>query len=161
MIKNYSIYTLSVAVVLIATLLSCEKNQSSNIEVYIESIPGSKYHQQNGTWWGYNQQKIVRFENKVYMTVVENDNLVNGLPNASNPSTVYLYCKTDNGPWVKGEGIPTSRPANILVDSKGTIHLIVFEPTETDPSENGSLGKLKHYSFPMLKVAIFLPTLLI
>lgn len=148
MIKKYSIYTLSVAVVLIAILLSCEKNQSSNIEVYIESIPGSKYHQQNGTWWGYNQQKIVRFENKVFMTVVENDNLVNGLPNASNPSTVYLYCKTDNGPWVKGEGIPTSRPANILVDSKGTIHLIVFEPTETDPSENGSLGKLKHYSFP-------------
>ena len=148
---NLSKYNFTILLFLTIILFCCKKNDSSNINVHIESIPGSKYHQENGTWWGYNQQKIVRFENKVFMTVVDNDNLTNGLPNASNPSTVYLYCKTGNGPWVKGAGIPTSRPANILVESKGGIHLIVFEPTETDPSENGSLGKLKHYTFPNAK----------
>ena len=148
---NLSKYNFTIFLFLTIILFCCKKTDSSNINVHIESIPGSKFHEQNGTWWGYNQQKIVRFENKVFMTVVDNDNLTNGLPNASNPSTVYLYCKAGNGPWVKGAGIPTSRPVNILVDSKGCIHLIVFEPTETDPTENGSLGKLKHYSFPNAK----------
>jgi hypothetical protein len=148
---NLRKYNSTIFLLVTLILFGCKKTDSSTIKVHIESIPGSKYHEQNGTWWGYNQQKIVRFENKVFMTIVDNDNLSNGLPNANNPSTVYLYCKTGNGPWVKGAGVPTSRPANILVDSKGCIHLIVFEPTETDPTENGSLGKLKHYSFPNAK----------
>jgi hypothetical protein len=131
-----------------AVAVACKKKSNSSINATMEIIPGSKFHEQNATWWGYNQQKIVRYGNLVFMTVVENDNLSLGLPNASNPSTCFLYAKNFNGPWTKGAGVPCSRPANILVDSKGGIHLIVFQPTEVDPSENGSLGALLHYHFP-------------
>ena len=134
---NLSKYNFTILLFLTIILFCCKKNDSSNISVHIESIPGSKYHQENGTWWGYNQQKIVRFENKVFMTVVDNDNLTNGFPNANNPSTVYLYCKTENGPWVKGAGIPTSRPANILVDS---IELIVDHTPGTSETVNIRIG---------------------
>lgn len=128
--------------------LSCKKKESNTIDVQFETIPGSQFHSPNGTWWGYNQQKIVRFNSRVFMAVIENDNLVNGFPNALNPSIAYIYTKTDQGSWLKGAGLPTSRPVNLLMDSEGILHVIVFEPTEVDPTENGSLGKLKHYWFP-------------
>ena len=142
----------SLAFCVIFFISSCNKDKvplSNYLEqITFETIPGSTYHDQNATWWGYNQQKIVRFEDKVFMAVIENENLVNGYPNANNPSTAYIYCRTNQGNWVKGAGIPTSRPVNLLIDSHGLLHVIVFEPTEINPSENGSLGRLKHYWFP-------------
>ena len=129
-------------------LSACKKKNNSNIHAYVEVIPGSTYHQENGTWWGYNQQKIVRYQNRVFMAVVDNQNLDLGYPNASNPSTVYIYSKQSDALWIKGAGFPASRPVNLLMDSEGCLHVFVFEPTENNPSENGSLGKLQHYWFP-------------
>lgn len=129
-------------------LSACKKKNNSNIHAYVEVIPGSTYHQDNGTWWGYNQQKIVRYQNRVFMAVVDNQNLDLGYPNASNPSMVYIYSKQSDALWIKGAGFPTSRPVNLLMDSEGCLHVFVFEPTENNPSENGSLGKLQHYWFP-------------
>jgi len=126
---------------------ACKKKNDANFDSFIEVIPGSKYHQENGTWWGYNQQKIVRFHDFVFMAVVDNQNLDLGYPNASNPSTVYIYRKHAEANWIKGMGFPTSRPVNLLMDSEGCLHVFVFEPTELNPAENGSLGKLKHYWF--------------
>lgn len=136
-------------VLFVSVLGACKKKTSdTSIHFFSELIPGSKYHQENGTWWGYNQQKIVRFQNRVFMAVVENENLDLGLPNAGNPSMVYLYAKTGDQSWSKGVGFPTSRPVNLLMDSEGCLHVFVFEPTENSPTENGSLGKLKHYWLP-------------
>ena len=38
----------------------------------IQSIPGSMYHQPQGTWWGYNQKKVARRGDRVFMYVMEN-----------------------------------------------------------------------------------------
>jgi hypothetical protein len=132
----------------LSALGACKKKNCPDIPTLVEVIPGSTYHQENGTWWGYNQQKIVRYQNRVFMAVVDNQNLDSGYPNASNPSTVYIYTKHSNDHWVKGAGFPTSRPVNLIMDSEGCLHVFVFEPTENNPSENGSLGKLQHYWFP-------------
>ncbi len=128
----------------------CEKIiLPSSIDVFYEQIPGSKNHGPNGTWWGYNQSKIVRYENSVYMYVIENENIdSNPNPNASNPSKMAIYRKEGDGTWQKGARFNTSRPGNILIDSEGIVHLIVFEPTYTLSTENGSYGRLKHYWLP-------------
>lgn len=131
-------------------ITGCKKGiVDSPVDVYYEQIAGSKNHGPNGTWWGYNQSKIVRFENTVFMCVVDNQNIDNNPnPNATNPSKLVLYKKEGNNSWQPGAMLNTSRPGNILIDSEGIVHLIVFEPTYTLSTENGSYGKLIHYWFP-------------
>lgn len=143
-------------ILLIVQLSGCNKGpnppSSTSINVTYEQIAGSKNHGPNGTWWGYNQSKIVRYGSSVYMYVIDNTNIdSNPNPNASNPSKIVIYKKEGDNAWQKGASLNTSRPGNILVDSDGIVHLIVFEPTYTQPSENGSYGKLKHYWFPNCK----------
>jgi len=147
MIRNIAI------IFFLIQLGGCEKNiTTSSINLYYEQIPGSKNHSPNGTWWGYNQSKIVRSGSAVYMYVIDNQNIdSNPNPNASNPSKIVLYRKDGDNAWQKGSSFNTSRPGNILIDSEGNVHLIVFEPTYTLSSENGSYGKLKHYWFPNSK----------
>lgn len=84
---------------LLFSLSSCEKDSTSySIQIFHEAIPGSKYHGPNGTWWGYNQSKIVRKGANVFMYVIENENLdINQNPNASNPSKIVLYGKYGEG----------------------------------------------------------------
>ncbi len=144
-------FTVRSIVIIFMFLLSnaCSKIPTTSVEIFYEKIPGSKNHGPNGTWWGYNQSKIIRYGNSVYMYVVENENIDNNPnPNATNPSKIAIYRKEGNGSWQKGASFNTSRPGNILVDSDGVVHLIVFEPTYIKPDENGSFGKLKHYWFP-------------
>jgi len=146
-------FELSVIILGIVILSCCEKSiATSPISVFSEQIPGSKNHSPNGTWWGYNQSKIVRYGSSVYMYVIENQNIdSNPNPNASNPSKIVLYRKDGESAWQKGASLNTSRPGNILIDTDGMVHLIVFEPTYTLSSENGSYGRLKHYWFPNSK----------
>lgn len=119
---------------------------SVSIDLMYEKIPGSTHHSPNGTWWGYNQSKIVRKGDYVFMAVVENDNIDNGDPNADNPSHMAIYVKEGDGDWTKGASFPCSRPGNVVIGSDGILHAIVFEPTSLQ--DNGSIGKLMHYSFP-------------
>jgi len=152
--KSATIVFLNRVLCLLTLLLigGCEKIEVSSVAVFSEQIPGSKNHGPNGTWWGYNQSKIVRYGSTVYMYVVENENIDNNPnPNATNPSKIAIYRKEGEGAWQKGTSFNTSRPGNILMDSEGIVHLIVFEPTYTLPSENGSYGRLKHYWFPNCK----------
>lgn len=116
------------------------------IEIFYEEIPGSKYYSHNATGWGYNQSKIVRYGNRVFMGVVDNDNVADGDPNVTNPSKFCIYQKEGEDQWVKGAELNTSRPGNILVDSDGVLHAIIFEPICS--TDNGSKGKLIHYWFP-------------
>lgn len=108
--------------------------------VFYEKIPGSSFHGPDATWWGYNQSKIVRFNSRVFMYVIDNQDSKN-----STLSKLVVYQKEGNGPWQSGISFPTSRPGNILVDSKGVLHAFVFEPT--DVKKNDSIGKLVHYWF--------------
>jgi hypothetical protein len=103
-------------------------------------IKACKNHSPDGTWWGYNQSKIVRFGNTVYTYVIHNDD------DPATPSKFTIYKKEGDEKWQKGVDFPTSRPGNILVDSTGVLHAFVFEAT--DMVENDSLGKLMHYFFP-------------
>ena len=88
--------------------------------VLVEPLPGS-VNQFNGTWWGYNQTKLVRRGNRVVTYVIKND-----VP-AGTALEFTLYQKLGDGPWTAGASLPTSRPGNLLVDSAGAIHALVFE----------------------------------
>ena len=90
--------------------------------LFIEQIPGSLNHSPDGTWWGYKQSKIARIGDTVFMFVIENDNY------PSTESQFVLYKKLNDRPWEPGARHPTSRPGNIVVDSKGGLHALVFDP---------------------------------
>ena len=109
--------------------------------IVIEEIPGSKFHSPDGTWWGYNQSKIVRFQDYVFSYYIDNQD-----SNSSTVSRLTLLKKRSDDAWQKGASFPTSRPGNILVDSTGVLHAFVFEPTNA--AINDSWGKLIHYSLP-------------
>lgn len=115
--------------------------QKDSIEIFYEKIPGSKFHGPDATWWGYNQSKIVRFQDFVFMYVIDNFDDKN-----TTLSNFVIYKKQGNNSWEKGAFFPTSRPGNILIDSKGVLHAFVFEPF--DVVKNDSWGKLIHYWFP-------------
>jgi len=104
----------------------------------VETIPGSRNHAGDGTWWGYNMRKIARIGDRVFMGVVENDD------DATTLSTFRIYQKQGDGNWVAGGGFPTSRPGNLVVDPNGALHAFVFEPV--DIVANDSFGSLKHYT---------------
>ena len=109
-------------------------------ELLAEKIKGSRFHSPDATWWGYNQSKIVRFKNKVFTYYIDNDDD----SNKTTSKFVILKKDGDNG-WEQGAMFPTSRPGNLLIDSKGVLHAFVFEPfVET----NDSIGKIMHYYFP-------------
>lgn len=116
------------------------QQKANEIDVFYEKIPGSKFHGPDATWWGYNQNKIVRFGNMVFMYVVENIDDKN-----TTLSQFVIYKKEGDTVWEKGASFPTSRPGNILIDSQGVLHAFVFEPV--DVLKNDSWGKLIHYWF--------------
>ncbi len=124
------------------TAVPTETPEPERFAYFAERIPGSRNHSPDGTWWGYNQTKIARYGDIVFMFVVENDD------DPATESSFVVYKKEGDGPWVPGARFPTSRPGNILVDSKGGLHAFVFDPF--DVLANDSSGSLEHYypTFP-------------
>lgn len=124
-----------------------QKNPNLNSQVLqketviAEKIKGSKFHSPDATWWGYNQSKIVRFENIVFTYYIDNQDNSN-----KTSSNMVIMKKHKDGTWEEGASFPTSRPGNLLIDSKGVLHAFVFEPF--DVKTNNSWGKLLHYYFP-------------
>ena len=110
-------------------------------QILIEEVPKSPFHSPDGSWWGYNMQKVTRIGEHVFMYVVENKDSSN-----KTSSKLTIYKKSSAGNWQSGAGFTTSRPGNILADSEGVLHAFVFEPYEVET--NDSWGKLKHYWFP-------------
>lgn len=129
---------------LAAYILVNKNNESSvkkdNSKILLERIPKSSYHSPDGTWWGYNQAKVARYGDRVFMYVIDNQDSAN-----KTSSKMVIYQKTGDGAWQKGAGFTTSRPGNILVDSKGVLHAFVFEPLAVEVDD--SRGKLIHYYF--------------
>lgn len=120
---------------------SFNKSSNKQINLFYEKIPGSKFHSPDGTWWGYNQNKISRFKDYVFTYVIENSD-----ESDETISQFVIYAKSGDGEWQKGASFPTSRPGNILIDSQGVLHVFVFEPF--DVKTNDSRGKIVHYFFP-------------
>lgn len=116
-------------------------NKLQQENILIEEIPGSKFHSPDGTWWGYNQSKIVRFKSIVFSYFINNID-----EDSKTLSMLTVLKKDGENPWEKGATFPTSRPGNILIDSQGTLHAFVFEPL--DAKINDSRGALAHYFFP-------------
>lgn len=120
-------------------LLPLSEKQKDTI--LVEKIIGSKFHSPDATWWGYNMSKIVRFEDIVFTYYISNDDDSN-----KTTSRFVVMKKHKNGAWEKGATFSTSRPGNLLIDSKGVLHAFVFEPY--DVVKNDSWGKILHYWFP-------------
>lgn len=125
-----------------STLLSLTKTIPQKDEVFAEKIAGSKFHSPDATWWGYNQSKIVRFKDKVFTYYISNDD------DSNQTVSKFIVMKKEGNDrvWEEGASFPTSRPGNLLIDSKGVLHAFVFEPF--DVKTNDSRGKILRYSFP-------------
>lgn len=115
--------------------------ESQKETIVTEKIKGSKFHSPDATWWGYNQNKIVRFKDLVFSYYIDNQDDSN-----KTVSKMVIMKKHKDGAWEEGASFPTSRPGNLLIDSKGVLHTFVFEPT--DVIKNDSWGKIMHYWFP-------------
>lgn len=106
----------------------------------VERIPGSRDHSPGGTWWGYNQSKLVRIGDRVLMNVVDNDQ-----PPGRAPRCV-VYQKVGDGAWRAGAAVPCSRSGHLVLDQDGALHLIVFEPRDESTPEIH--GRLVDHVFP-------------
>lgn len=132
---------------LLGYLFSQKSSPLSNLpaipkeQILAEKIPGSKFHSPDATWWGYNQSKIVRFKDKVFSYYIDNNDDSN-----KTTSRFVILKKDGENPWEEGANFPTSRPGNLLIDSKGILHAFVFEPF--DVTKNDSWGRILHYYFP-------------
>ena len=112
---------------------------TETLAYFYEAIPGIDIAAQGATAWGYNQSKIVRRGDTIFTYIEE-------IPaNHASPYKLWLYKKTGSAQWERGAGLDCGRPGNILIDSQGTLHAIVFEPTDITVSD--SIGKVKHYTF--------------
>ena len=81
---------------------------------------------ENGSWWGEHITKIVHKGDKAFTVVIDN---------ILSPRTAVLYEKKDNEEWVEGQSFVFTRFPNIIIDSKGYIHVIGFEPFNYSISE--------------------------
>ena len=126
---------------IIASIFLFNNFSNKEPEVFYEKIKGSKFHSPDATWWGYNQSKIVRYKDQVFTYYIDNDDDSN-----KTSSKLVVMKKDGDGSWEEGAKFPTSRPGNLLIDSKGVLHAFVFEPF--DVAANDSWGKIIHYWFP-------------
>lgn len=117
------------------------QKERKEMEILTEKIPGSKFHSPDATWWGYNQSKIVRFKDKIFTYYIKNNDDSN-----KTLSKLVVLKKDGEKTWEEGAMFSTSRPGNLLIDSKGILHAFVFEPF--DVMKNDSIGKIIHYYFP-------------
>lgn len=147
MVKFFLIIILFAIVFFSGYQFLSQKNSKSPItqiqseKTLIEKISGSKFHSPDATWWGYNQSKIVRYKNKVFSYYILNED------DSNKTASKFVVIKKDgDNPWEEGAFFPTSRPGNVLIDSKGVLHAFVFDPS--DVSTNDSWGKIIHYFFP-------------
>jgi len=87
----------------------------------------------NGLWWGVNKSKVTQSSKKLFTMTI---------PKMNPPYNIVLLEKNlDRNNWTQGISINASRPADILIDSKGYIHIIAFEPFASDEYS----GKYVHY----------------
>lgn len=111
--------------------------------VQFTTLPSSEYHQRGSTWWGYNQSKIVRYQDHLYTYYVDNH-----IADSLNPQPyrLKLLHQVRGGSWNVGPDFPVSVPGNLQIDSDGVLTLFVFEPTVF--ATNPSWGRLVAYTFP-------------
>ena len=113
---------------------------NNQFKAFSELIASSYAHSPDGTWWGYNMKKIVRYKDRVFSYYIDNKSPdVNG-------SRFSLISKLGDAEWQNGAKLPTSRPGNLLMDSQGVLHAFVYEAH--DYANNDSVGDLIHYWFP-------------
>ncbi len=127
---------------LVMVLLSACK---SSINYESVTLPRSTYHHTNGTWWGYNQVKLVRHGEMVYTYYINNENLEDGEPNKNNPSEIVMLRIDENLNVDHFDSHYSSRTAALSIDSKGRLLVCVFEPTSSE--DNGSFGRLVLYTY--------------
>ena len=127
-------------IVIIIGCSGCIEDDSESKLPFDQSFVGSRNNYNAGgssTAWGDNIVKIVATENTTFTYVMDKD---------VSPRRAFLYSKTDGEDWQEGESFHTIRPPNLLVDSQGFVHLIFFEPYDTDKwGEWG--GRIVHVKF--------------
>lgn len=127
--------------VLLVMLTAC----NSGIEYDSIVVPTSFYQHTNGTWWGNNQIKIVRYEDVVYTYYVNNKNLIDGEPNIDNPSEICLLRINDDMTIEHFDSLYSSRTAALCIDSYGRLLVGNFEPGSAE--DNGTSGSIKLYTY--------------
>ena len=141
--------TASVAIIVGCTVGLVIGLHSEMPGVSFSEVPGSRYHSRGdcgpccrmidgsaatcgnvATWWGHNMAKLARgAEGTLYSGYLDNSR---ALPTMSE---FVMLRKTRQGAWEEGKRLPASRPANILIDRNGNVHVLAFEPTNVSVSD--------------------------
>ncbi len=107
------------------------------------SLDNSKY-EDNGYWWGFNQNKVASINDAVFTFTYDNSNLTNGNSSETNPYTCEFYI-VRNGIKEKFGEAPSNRPCNVLTDkANNKVYYIVSEPVgPTDDEGKDITGRAK------------------
>jgi hypothetical protein len=84
----------------------------------------------DGAWFGRHTNKIARYENTVFTYI---------MPNDEDHRHIILYKRIDGQLWEKGISIPVSRPPDLILDSKGHVHVIGHRLFDDSSQSDGRL----------------------
>lgn len=111
------------------------KNSFNNIKTMELPVGTIKNDIASGSWWGENISKVTRTSKALFTFALDS---------SSGQRKAVLMQRKMGESWTEGQSFNMSRPPNILSDSKGYIHVIGFEPFDT---EKDSAGRLIHIQF--------------
>ncbi|QVK18374.1 hypothetical protein KHQ81_01265 [Mycoplasmatota bacterium] len=123
-------------------------NYFNNEVFYTESKVSfeNSTHHFNGTWWGFNQSKIVRINDIIFTYYINNDLQIGEVANKDNPNQMVFVMIKSNGQTVEFDQQKTSRPGNVVADpNRNLVYYFMLEPTSSQDS--GTLGKLMMYTY--------------
>jgi|GEM_PF-6750300 len=116
-------------------------NKDFEITSY-RSIPKS-VHENNGSWWGYNQSKLAIIDDTIFSFDYDNANFENGNPSLSNPYQCVFH-KTEQGVTEIFGFADTERPCNVVADAThNLVYYFAVEPVGINIGNNGNTGIAK------------------
>jgi len=118
-----------------AQLISCKDGPGQEIGGEVTVVSEMKNLEHNGAAFGRHTNKIARFDSTIFTFIMPNDPI---------NKHIILCKKQDGKSWTTGVQIPISRPPDLLIDSKGHVHLIGHRLFN---SSNQHDGRLFHIVF--------------
>jgi hypothetical protein len=135
-------HLISLITFLALTLISCAEDQGVTVSGLKElRIKPHNQFGPNYSWWGYNMSKAARHQETVYFGLLK----ANADGNTDVDMNFDVYKVNSGGTPERVVRLKSNRAGNVLVDSSGALHVIVYEPLDAEVVD--SAGRAVHYYY--------------
>jgi hypothetical protein len=117
------------SIILLLLFAGCNRNPKYGMND-ANSVCDTENLVQDGAWFGRNTTKIARYGNTVFTYI---------MPNDADYRHIILYKKTDGQAWEKGMRMAVTRAPNLIVDSKGCVHIVGHRVFDDSDQTDGQL----------------------